>query len=61
MSKTRVAGIGYLQECVVVNLLSEEDDSGIGDRVSGFSRQRSVLLTLAIHDRCNRVAFHTDS
>jgi len=50
-----------LEECVVVDLLSEKNDSGIRDCISGFSLQGSVLLTLAINDRSHRVAFHTDS
>ena len=51
----------YLQIGVLLNLLTDQDDSGRGQGVSGVSGQRPVLLGLAINDRGHGVPLHADA
>jgi hypothetical protein len=50
-----------LQVGVLLDLLTDQDDSVGGQGVSGVSGQRPVLLGLAINDRGHGVALHADA
>ena len=54
----QIMNFTYCEKCVIVDLLSEQNDTRIGDGISAASLERSGLLAMTVDDNRHRVTLH---